>query len=67
MSDSDDSALPDSVRSVTAPSDTHPDAGMNAIGWIIFGGLLFLLLPVLPLLAVIWLFDKARTALRSGE
>lgn len=31
---------------------------MNAIGWIIAGGIALLLLPVLPLLAVLYLLGK---------
>ena len=65
MSDdpSGDSQLPDLPRSVTGASDTHPDAQMNAIGWLVFGGLVILLLPVVPFLAVIWLFEKATDSL----
>ncbi|PSP84549.1 hypothetical protein BRC96_05355 [Halobacteriales archaeon QS_6_64_34] len=59
----DGSSLPDSLRTVTPPSGTHPDAEMGAFGWLIFLGLLVLLLPVLPILAVIWLLDRARGSL----
>ncbi|WP_310921603.1 DUF7535 family protein [Haloarcula saliterrae] len=61
--DGDDSRLPGPLRTVTPPSGTHPDAQMDVIGWLIFLGLLILLLPVLPLLLVIWLIDRARGAL----
>jgi hypothetical protein len=61
--DSGDSRLPDSLRTVTPPSGTHPDAEMGVFGWLIFLGLLVLLLPVLPILAVIWLLDRARGSL----
>jgi hypothetical protein len=63
MSDSDDSGASDLPRSVTAASDTQPDTQMNAIGWLVFAGLLILLLPVLPLLVVVWLFDKLTDSL----
>jgi hypothetical protein len=53
-------------RSVTAPSDTHGDTFMDAVGLVIFGGLFILLLPVLPFLAVVWLFSKATDALSQG-
>jgi len=65
--DADDSRLPEPLRTVTPPSGTHPDAAMNAIGWLILAGLLVLLLPVLPVLALIWLFSKVTEALQSGE
>ena len=64
MSDADDdSRLPGALRTVTPPSGTHPDAQMDAIGWLIFLGLLILLLPVLPLLLVVWLISRASDAL----
>lgn len=51
------------TRSVTAPSDTHGDTFIGPVGLAILGGLLVLLLPILP---VIWLFSKATDAL-SGS
>ena len=66
MSDADDagdSRLPDTLRTVTPPSGTHPNAQMDAIGWLIFLGLLVLLLPVLPLLLIVWLIARASDAL----
>jgi len=66
MSDDDDgdnSRLPEPLRTVTPPSRTHPDAQMDAIGWLIFLGLLVLLLPVLPLLLVVWLISRVSDAL----
>jgi len=63
MSDDGDSRLPEPLRTVTPPSGTHPDAQMDAIGWLIFLGLLVLLLPVLPLLLVVWLLSRASEAL----
>jgi hypothetical protein len=50
-------------RSVTPPSDTHGDTFMDLVGLVILGGLLVLLLPILPFLAVIWLFSKATDSL----
>ncbi len=66
MSDADDgdeSRLPEPLRTVTPPSGTHPDAQMDAIGWLIFLGLLILLLPVLPILIIVWLIDNVRGSL----
>ncbi|MFC6756886.1 MULTISPECIES: DUF7535 family protein [Haloarcula] len=61
--DTDDSRLPEPLRTVTPPSGTHPDAQMDVIGWLIFLGLLILLAPVLPLLLVVWLISRASDAL----
>jgi len=68
MSEEEDgsSRLPTALRTVTPPSGTHPHAQMDAIGWLIFFGLLFLLLPVLPLLFVVWLISRANDALSSS-
>ncbi|WP_324665889.1 DUF7535 family protein [Haloarcula sediminis] len=66
MSESDDadgSRLPGPLRTVTPPSGTHPDAQMDAIGWVILLGLLVLLLPVLPILVVVWLINAVRESL----
>jgi len=66
MSNSDESngsALPEPLRTVTPPSGTHPDAEMDAIGWAVFVGLLIVLTPLIPIIAVIWLIAKAQDAL----
>jgi len=46
------------LRTVTPPSDKHDNSQMNAVGWIIFGLLAIVLLPLLPVIALIWLFDR---------
>jgi len=46
------------LRTVTPPSDEHDDSQMNAIGWLVFAGLAIVLLPVLPIVALIWLYGK---------
>jgi hypothetical protein len=61
--DSDDSLLPEPLRSVTAPSRTHPDASMDAIGWGIALGLVILLLPLLPFIIIVWGISKVTEAL----
>jgi len=55
-SDTDRSVL----RTVTPLSDEHEDSQMNAIGWIIFGILAIVLLPLLPIAILLWLFDRLR-------
>ena len=61
--DASSSALPKPLRTVTPPSRTHPDAGMDAIGWGILLGLVVLLVPVLPFVGLVWLASKATEAL----
>ena len=65
MSDDDtsDSILPEPLRTVTPPSRTHPDSGMNLIGWGMFAGLLVLLLPLLPFLLIVWVIARVTEAL----
>mgnify|MGYP006287578265 FL=1 len=61
--DASDSLLPEPLRTVTPPSRTHPDASMDVIGWLIFLGMVVLILPVLPFIVVVWLLAKAGDAL----
>ena len=46
------------LRTVTPPSDKRDNSQMNAVGWIVFGLLAIVLLPLLPVIALIWLFDR---------
>lgn len=46
------------LRTVTPPSDEHDDSQMNAVGWIIFGLLAILLLPLAPIAVLLWLYSK---------
>ena len=41
----------------------RPDVEVNVIGWLIFSGLLVVILPVLPFLAVLGLAGKLQDAL----
>ena len=69
MSETDDStgsALPEPLRTVTPPSRTHPDESMDAIGWAMFLGLVVVLTPLIPIIAVIWLIAKVQDALRQA-
>ena len=69
MSDSDESngsALPEPLRTVTPPSGTHPNEGMDAIGWAMFIGLVVILTPLIPIIAIIWLIAKFQDALRQS-
>ena len=64
--ESNDSALPEPLRTVTPPSTTHPNESMDVIGWAIFVGLVVVLTPLIPIVAVIWLLAKAQDALRPS-
>jgi hypothetical protein len=46
-------------RSVSPRYESHGDAAMDSIGWAIFLGLLVLLVPLLPFLAIVWVLEKA--------
>jgi hypothetical protein len=58
----DESAVPEpakkAVRSVTPPYRGRPDAEMTAIGIAYFLGLVIILIPFLPFIAVVWLLSK---------
>ncbi|AHG02599.1 hypothetical protein HALDL1_02370 [Halobacterium sp. DL1] len=42
------------VRTVTEPVRSRSDVEMNTIGWLLFLGLLFVLVPLLPILVALW-------------
>ncbi|WP_227375189.1 DUF7535 family protein [Haladaptatus halobius] len=64
MSQGDSGAEPvrKALRTVTPPFRGHPDNEMNAIGIALFLGLVVLLLPLLPFLAIVWLISKLTEA-----
>ena len=57
--DDEPGALREALRTVTPASRMHRDMEMDTIGWAIFAGLVVVLLPLLPVLVVIWLLTKA--------
>jgi hypothetical protein len=63
MSDSTETREPSAprkvLRTVTPGSKPRPDAEMDSIGWAVFLGLVILLIPMLPFLAVVWVLSKA--------
>ncbi|MBV0902066.1 DUF7535 family protein [Haloarcula salina] len=59
----DRSLLPKPLRTVTPGSRPHRDEGMDVFGWGMFLGLLVLLFPLLPFLAIVWLISKITDAL----
>lgn len=58
MSADEESALPERLRTVTPEYFGRSDREMDAIGWLVFLGILVLLIPLLPYLALIWLIGK---------
>lgn len=59
----DRSLLPKPLRTVTPGSRPHHDEGMDVFGWGILLGLLVLLFPLLPFIAIVWLISKITDAL----
>ncbi len=57
-SEDDPSALEGRQRTVTPPYRGREDVEMDYIGWAIFAGLLVVMLPLLPILAVLWVLAK---------
>lgn len=54
-------------RSVSTRYGPHGDAEMNAVGWALFLGIVFLLFPLLPIIVVVWLVSKAVGAVASRQ
>ena len=46
------------LRTVTPPYRSRPDAEMTTIGWLLFLGLLFILVPLLPFIVAVWAITK---------
>ena len=55
------------IRSVTAPYRSRADSEMNTIGMLYGLGLVIVLLPLLPLLLVLWVFSKLADLLGPTE
>jgi len=60
-SDSTDSTpkLPEPLRTVSESAGMRPDNEMHGFGLLMAGIMLVLLIPLLPVFAVIWLVSKA--------
>ena len=63
--DDDPSALERRQRTVTKPYRGREDVEMDFVGWAIFAGLLVVMLPLLPFVAVLWVV--ARLLGRGGR
>ncbi|AOW80678.1 hypothetical protein HTSR_1503 [Halodesulfurarchaeum formicicum] len=46
------------MDTVTPPTPTHTAPEMSVLGWIIAAGIALVLLPVWPLLAIMWIIGK---------
>ncbi|WP_435360215.1 DUF7535 family protein [Haloarchaeobius sp. DFWS5] len=53
------------LRTVTPPTGPHSDVDMSLIGWVMFGLLALLLLPVLPVIVLIWALEKVTELIRG--
>ncbi|MHB9287565.1 hypothetical protein ACKVMT_11080 [Halobacteriales archaeon Cl-PHB] len=59
MASADDpDALEGRQRTVTTPSLGHENLEMDYVGWAIFAGLLVIMVPLLPVLVVVWVVAK---------
>lgn len=56
--DDDAGVLRSAYRSVSPRYESHGDIAMDSIGWAVFLGILVLLVPLLPLLFVVWALEK---------
>jgi hypothetical protein len=64
-SEAGDSVARELLRTVTPYNRGHEDGEMNAIGWGIFLAMIVLLVPLLPLLLVVWGISKVFEAIRD--
>lgn len=54
------------VRSVSPQRIPKPNAEMSTVGWLVFVGLLFLLVPLLPVIVAVWGISKV-TGFLAGQ
>jgi hypothetical protein len=52
------------VRTVTPPYRGRSDEEMNVVGVLLFAGVLVLLIPLGPILLVVWILSRLRGASR---
>ena len=57
-SDEESGGLSERLRTVTPDVGMHRNMEMDAIGWGIFAGLVVVMLPLLPVLVVVWVLMK---------
>ncbi|WP_435320179.1 DUF7535 family protein [Haloarchaeobius sp. TZWSO28] len=52
------------LRTVTDLPRGHPNEEMSLVGLVMFGLLLVIMLPILPVIALVWLVGKALESVR---
>ncbi|MCT9095128.1 hypothetical protein [Haloarchaeobius sp. HME9146] len=52
------------LRTVTKLPGGHPNEQMSAVGLVMFGLLLVIMLPILPVIALVWLVGKVLESVR---
>ncbi|MFC7069791.1 DUF7535 family protein [Halobaculum lipolyticum] len=66
--DTDDAGLlRTAYRTVTPGYGSHSDDEMNAVGWAIGLGLLAILLPLLPFIAIVWGVSRVIEAITGSD
>jgi hypothetical protein len=63
----DESAVGTVSRTLGKPFRARRDAEMDVVGWSLVVGLSILLLPLLPILLLVWLITKALDAVTPAE
>lgn len=58
----DPGALTKAYRSVSPRYTSRSNAEMDSIGWAMFLGVLVLLVPLLPLLVIVWALERGISA-----
>lgn len=61
------SAVVGLARTVTPSYGSHPDAGMDTVGWAMFLGMVILLVPFFPLVIAVWAIGKIFDAFLGRE
>jgi len=64
-SETTDSPLVKTYRTVTPPYRARSNEEMNLIGYLLIGGLLILLIPLGPFLLAFWLLSKVWDTVRQ--
>ena len=49
----------DEYETVTPRFDSRPDGEMDSVGWLMFGLLAVLIIPLLPFIAIVYVLSKA--------
>lgn len=58
QAEDDPGAVTQVLRTVTPGSKGHRDISMDTFGWVLFLGMVVILVPLLPILVVGWVLTK---------